>query len=99
MGQFFMTVKSVQSAVYDLPVTYSRDMTAAATRPRPEGADPVTPKGRRTRDALLRAGETVAERAGLSGLSIAAVAAQASVPKGTCYLYFEDRETFIDALH
>jgi TetR/AcrR family transcriptional repressor of nem operon len=60
---------------------------------------PVTPKGRRTREALIEAGEIVAERAGLAGLSVAAVVAQAGVAKGTFYLYFEDRESFIDALH
>jgi TetR/AcrR family transcriptional regulator, transcriptional repressor for nem operon len=59
----------------------------------------VTPKGRRTRDALLRAGEVVAERDGLAGLSVAAVAEQAGVAKGTFYLYFDDRESLIDALH
>jgi TetR/AcrR family transcriptional repressor of nem operon len=74
-------------------------MNPQATGLTTAGAEPVTPKGRRTRDALLRAGETVAERDGLSGLSVAAVAAQAGVAKGTFYLYFEDRETFIDALH
>ncbi len=63
------------------------------------GATPVTPKGRRTREALLTAGEVVAERDGLSGLSVAAVAGQARVAKGTFYLYFDDRESFIDALH
>jgi len=65
----------------------------------PTATDPVTPKGRRTRDALLQAGETLAERDGLAGLNAAAVAAQAGVAKGTFYLYFEDREAFIDALH
>jgi TetR/AcrR family transcriptional repressor of nem operon len=60
---------------------------------------PVTPKGRRTREALIGAGETVAEQAGLAGLNVAAVAQQAGVAKGTFYLYFEDREAFIDALH
>jgi AcrR family transcriptional regulator len=60
---------------------------------------PVTPKGRRTREALLSAGEVVAERDGLSGLSVAAVADCAGVAKGTFYVYFEDRESFIDALH
>ena len=96
-----MTPPSAWSAVYDLPVTYHVvDMSPPATRPTAAaGADPVTPKGRRTRDALLRAGETVAELDGLSGLSVAAVVAQAGVAKGTFYLYFEDRETFIDALH
>ncbi len=75
------------------------EVAAHTTRSAAVGADPVTPKGRRTRDALLRAGETVAELDGLSGLSVAAVATQAGVAKGTFYLYFEDRETFIDALH
>ena len=63
------------------------------------GANPVTPKGRRTREALLRAGEAIAERDGLSGLSVAAVARQAGVAKGTFYLYFDDRDALIDALH
>ena len=60
---------------------------------------PVTPKGRRTRDALLAAGVVVAEERGLTGLSVAAVAKQAGVAKGTFYLYFKDREAFVDALH
>ena len=73
-------------------------MASHATRVRPS-ATPVTPKGRRTREALLRAGEIVAERDGLSGLSVASVADRAGVAKGTFYLYFDDRESFIDALH
>lgn len=63
------------------------------------GALPVTPKGRRTREALLRAGGVVAERDGLSELSVAAVAREARVAKGTFYVYFPDREAFIDAMH
>jgi TetR/AcrR family transcriptional repressor of nem operon len=61
--------------------------------------EPVTPKGRRTREALLEAGALVAEQRGLSGLSIAAVADEAGVAKGTFYVYFTDRNRFIDALH
>jgi AcrR family transcriptional regulator len=49
--------------------------------------------------ALLRAGAVVAERDGLAGLSVAAVAREAGLAKGTFYLYFPDREAFIDALH
>ena len=60
---------------------------------------PVTPKGRRTHAALLAAGATVVEESGLAGLSVAAVAARAGVAKGTFYVYFSDREAFIDALH
>lgn len=65
----------------------------------PVKAEPVTPKGRRTREALLDAGELVADRAGLAGLSVAAVVDQAGVAKGTFYVYFPDREAFVDALH
>jgi TetR/AcrR family transcriptional repressor of nem operon len=61
--------------------------------------EPITPKGRRTRLALLEAGAVVAERRGLAGLSVAAVAEQAGVAKGTFYVYFADRDAFIDALH
>jgi TetR/AcrR family transcriptional regulator, transcriptional repressor for nem operon len=60
---------------------------------------PVTPKGRGTKEALLKAGEAVAERDGLAGLSVAAVTARAGVAKGTFYLYFADRDGFVDALH
>lgn len=60
---------------------------------------PVTPKGRRTREALLDAGAVVAERSGLAGLGVAAVTAEAGVAKGTFYVYFDDRDAFIDALH
>lgn len=62
-------------------------------------AAPVTPKGRRTRDALIEAGVAVAERDGLAGLSAAAVAREAGVAKGTFYIYFDDRDSFIDGLH
>jgi TetR/AcrR family transcriptional repressor of nem operon len=63
------------------------------------GIEPITPKGRRTRLALLEAGALVAEQRGLAGLSIAAVAERAGVAKGTFYVYFADRAAFIDALH
>ncbi len=61
--------------------------------------EPVTPKGRRTRDALLAAGAVVAEQRGLSGLNVTAVTEQAGLAKGTFYIDFGDREAFIDALH
>jgi TetR/AcrR family transcriptional repressor of nem operon len=60
---------------------------------------PVTPKGRRTREALIEAGSVISERDGLAGLSISSVVEQAGVAKGTFYLYFPDRQAFIDALH
>ena len=57
------------------------------------------PGGHRTREALLTAGVAVAERGGLSGLSVNRVVAEAGVAKGTFYVHFDDREAFIDALH
>lgn len=61
--------------------------------------EPVTPKGRRTREALLDAGAAVAEQRGLAGLSVAAVTAHTRVAKGTFYVHFPHRDAFIDALH
>lgn len=65
----------------------------------PPDSEPVTPKGRRTREALLDAGEQLADTSGLAGLSVAAVVERAGVAKGTFYVYFADRDLFIDALH
>ena len=59
----------------------------------------VTPAGSRTREALLDAGVLVAERQGLSGLSVNRVVAEAGVAKGTFYVHFDDRAAFVDALH
>jgi AcrR family transcriptional regulator len=59
----------------------------------------VTPAGQRTREALLDAGAVVAERSGLAGLSVSAVAESAGVAKGTFYVHFVDRDAFIDAVH
>jgi AcrR family transcriptional regulator len=58
----------------------------------------VTPLGLRTREALLQAGRVVAARDGLAELSVAAVTRQAGVAKGTFYVHFADRETFVAAL-
>jgi TetR/AcrR family transcriptional repressor of nem operon len=65
----------------------------------PSQPQPVTPKGRRRRESLLDAGERLAERDGLSAFNIAALVAEAGVAKGTFYVYFADRDDFLDALH
>lgn len=59
----------------------------------------VTAAGSRTREALLDAGVLIAESHGLSGLSVNRVVAEAGVAKGTFYVHFDDRATFVDALH
>lgn len=66
---------------------------------RATGARGADRSGRRTRELLLLAGVTVAEREGLAGLSVNRVVAEAGVAKGTFYVHFEDREAFVDALH
>lgn len=53
----------------------------------------------RTRGLLLDAGVAVAERQGLAGLSVNRVVTQAGVAKGTFYVHFADRESFVDELH
>lgn len=53
----------------------------------------------RTRGLLLDAGVAVAESNGLAGLSVNRVVAHAGVAKGTFYVHFADRETFVDELH
>jgi TetR/AcrR family transcriptional repressor of nem operon len=53
----------------------------------------------KTRELLLAAGVVVAEQAGLAGLSVNGVVAEAGVAKGTFYVHFADREAFVDALH
>lgn len=60
---------------------------------------PPTEHGRRTREALLDAGVTIAEQTGLAGLSVNAVVAKAGLAKGTFYVHFSDRDAFVDALH
>jgi TetR/AcrR family transcriptional repressor of nem operon len=88
---------TVRSVFPGTTVSYAHGMPMASGEQTP--VVPVTPKGRRTREALLAAGVEVAEREGLAGLSIAAVTHQARVAKGTFYLYFADREAFVDAMH
>jgi AcrR family transcriptional regulator len=84
---------TMRSFFYDQTVMYARRMTPARS-----DEVPVTPKGRGTKHALLDAGEAVAARDGLSGLSVTAVTSQAGVAKGTFYVYFPDRAAFIEAL-
>ena len=63
------------------------------------GVDTPTRPSHRTFDTLLDAGIAVAEEHGLAGLSVNRVVAAAGVAKGTFYVHFADRATFIDALH
>ncbi len=58
-----------------------------------------TSKAPRTREALLDAGAALAEEHGLSGISVNMVVARAGVAKGTFYVHFKGRSSFVDAMH
>ncbi|WP_216918177.1 TetR/AcrR family transcriptional regulator [Nocardia noduli] len=51
------------------------------------------------RNALLNAGEQVAQERGLRGLSINAVVEVAGMAKGSFYHHFPDRRSYVIALH
>lgn len=53
----------------------------------------------RTREALIDAGLRLAERTGLTGLSVNLVVADAGVAKGTFFHHFGDRASYLLALH
>jgi AcrR family transcriptional regulator len=52
-----------------------------------------------TREQLIAAGLSLAERTGLAGLSVNLVVAEAGVAKGTFFHHFRDRSGFLLALH
>jgi AcrR family transcriptional regulator len=66
---------------------------------------PATPTGRRkeamarTREALIDAGLRLAERTGLTGLSVNLIVENAGVAKGTFFHHFGDRASYLLALH
>ena len=66
---------------------------------------PATPKGgrkesmARTREALIDAGLRMAERTGLTGLSVNLIVQDAGVAKGTFFHHFGDRASYLLALH
>ena len=53
----------------------------------------------RTREALIDAGLRLAERTGLTGLSVNLIVAEAGVAKGTFFHHFGDRASYLLALH
>jgi AcrR family transcriptional regulator len=65
-----------------------------ATRPAPAVNDegPTTPRGRRTRDALVRAAREVFERQGFLDARVADIADAAGVAHGSFYTYFDSKE-------
>lgn len=53
----------------------------------------------RTRESLIDAGLRLAERTGLTGLSVNLIVGEAGVAKGTFFHHFGDRASYLLALH
>jgi AcrR family transcriptional regulator len=80
-------------------MAHAREKATDLTPPTKTPAKTPGRGAQRTRETLLAAGVTVAQREGLAGLSVNRVVAEAGVAKGTFYVHFADREAFVDALH
>jgi AcrR family transcriptional regulator len=61
-------------------------------------AQPITERGRRTRDNLLAAGRTVFEQRGYANTRMSDIATAAGVSHGTVYTWFDDKEALLRAL-
>ena len=61
-------------------------------------AQPLTERGRRTRDNLLAAGRTVFEQRGYANTRMSDIATAAGVSHGTVYTWFDDKEALLRAL-
>lgn len=60
--------------------------------------DPLTERGRRTREALVAAGRTVFEQRGYADTRMGDIADAAGVAHGTVYTYFEDKPAIFRAV-
>jgi len=61
-------------------------------------AQPLTERGRRTRENLLAAGRTVFEQRGYANTRMSDIAKAAGVSHGTVYTWFDDKESLLRAL-
>jgi AcrR family transcriptional regulator len=61
-------------------------------------AQPITERGRRTRENLLAAGRTVFEQRGYANTRMSDIATAAGVSHGTVYTWFDDKEALLRAL-
>jgi len=61
-------------------------------------AQPLTERGRRTRENLLAAGRTVFEQRGYANTRMSDIATAAGVSHGTVYTWFDDKEALLRAL-
>lgn len=62
-------------------------------------APPRQARARATREALVAAALTLFDRDGLGAVSVDQVVREAGVAKGTFYVHFRDRDTFLREIH
>lgn len=60
---------------------------------KPTRNEPFTPRGQRTREALINAARTVFERDGFLEARVTDISAEAKVAHGTFYTYFDSKES------
>lgn len=73
-------------------------MTAISNSVAVNERDPLTDRGRRTREALLSAAAEVFETKGYPATRMGDIADAAGVAHGTVYTYFEDKAAIFDAV-
>lgn len=59
---------------------------------------PLTPKARRTREALLAAGRKLLGRDGVAAINVMTICAEAGVGRTSFYSYFDDVDTLIGTI-
>ncbi|GAA3709159.1 TetR/AcrR family transcriptional regulator [Gordonia hankookensis] len=64
----------------------------------PVRSRPLTPRGERTRSALISAARTVFERDGFSDSRLTDITAEANCATGSFYTYFDSKEDILDAV-
>lgn len=75
-------------------------MDEAPTTAPSEGVQPLTARGRATRQAILDAAQDVFGEFGYDAASITEITRRAGVAQGTFYLYFPDKKTaFVELVH
>ncbi|MYR07718.1 TetR family transcriptional regulator [Gordonia sp. SID5947] len=62
------------------------------------GPRPLTPRGERTRSALISAARTVFERDGFRDSRLTDITAEANCATGSFYTYFDSKEDILDAV-
>ncbi|NUP26438.1 MAG: TetR/AcrR family transcriptional regulator [Nocardia sp.] len=67
-------------------------MAKSSVNSSPASVDTLTPRGRKTRDALLDAARTVFETVGFLDARVEQIAQEAGVSYGTFYRYFESKD-------